>query len=471
MRSPRSTLVSVVIPALLWAVSPACGGKKPEAPDAAAVTPDRPDKPVAGEHGHDEAHVHKAPHGGTVVSAGNYHIEAVATKMGLVIYLLDDKEKELPVAGVEGSVLVALKDGSAPKDVPLSAMGNHLMADIALSGAWTAVASLKVKGETLTGRFEGATAGEHADAGHDHGAAGHAHDHGAAGHDHGAMAMYACPMHPEVMSDKPGACPKCGMALVAKPGDAAGGHDHGAMKMPMASMALSSTVESHLNASGSVEAGKPTRLNFAFHAMPGQALVKDFEVSHERKLHVFIVSQDLSFYDHVHPDPTGDGSAGTWQLDQTFPAPGVYRVYSDFKSTALGANVTVSDFTVPGTAPAPKPLVVDSVMNKAFGGLTVAFAPSPTPFKAGVETILKYTMADAKGSAVTDLEPYLGAMGHLFVLGDDLVTMAHSHPEGMERGPDVSFHAVFPKAGRYKLWAQFQRAGKIVTSDYVVDVL
>jgi len=26
-------------------------------------------------------------------------------------------------------------------------------------------------------------------------------------------AMYTCPMHPEVVSDKPGSCPKCGMAL------------------------------------------------------------------------------------------------------------------------------------------------------------------------------------------------------------------------------------------------------------------
>jgi len=30
----------------------------------------------------------------------------------------------------------------------------------------------------------------------------------------GQAAVYTCPMHPDVKSDKPGKCPKCGMALV-----------------------------------------------------------------------------------------------------------------------------------------------------------------------------------------------------------------------------------------------------------------
>jgi hypothetical protein len=43
-----------------------------------------------------------------------------------------------------------------------------------------------------------------------------------------AAAMYTCPMHPDVKSDKPGKCPKCGMDLVMKDmkGDGHAGHDH-----------------------------------------------------------------------------------------------------------------------------------------------------------------------------------------------------------------------------------------------------
>ena len=47
-----------------------------------------------------------------------------------------------------------------------------------------------------------------------------------------AATTYTCSHHPEVVSDKPGKCPKCGMDLVpkkdTKAADPKGGHDHGA---------------------------------------------------------------------------------------------------------------------------------------------------------------------------------------------------------------------------------------------------
>ena len=42
--------------------------------------------------------------------------------------------------------------------------------------------------------------------------------------------LYTCKMHPEVISDKPGKCPKCGMTLVKKT-DTKKKTDSGKMKM------------------------------------------------------------------------------------------------------------------------------------------------------------------------------------------------------------------------------------------------
>ena len=60
-----------------------------------------------------------------------------------------------------------------------------------------------------------------------------------------APVTYACPMHPEVTSDQPGRCPKCGMKLLA-----AGGHqlpDRSPATTPMHAgrRAMAATAEHH----------------------------------------------------------------------------------------------------------------------------------------------------------------------------------------------------------------------------------
>lgn len=52
--------------------------------------------------------------------------------------------------------------------------------------------------------------------GEDNAMPGMAHDHAAMPHD--PTAVYTCPMHPQIIRDKPGSCPICGMDLVKKEG-------------------------------------------------------------------------------------------------------------------------------------------------------------------------------------------------------------------------------------------------------------
>jgi hypothetical protein len=82
-----------------------------------------------------------------------------------------------------------------------------------------------------------------------------------------------------------------------------------------------------------------------------------------------------------------------------------------------------------------------------------------------------------RGQPVTDLQPYMGAMGHCAIISQDTQMFLHCHPEQLypctpdsRGGPTIAFHALFPTAGRYKVWAQFKRGGKIVVADFVVDV-
>ena len=47
-----------------------------------------------------------------------------------------------------------------------------------------------------------------------------------------SASKYTCVMHPEVMQDNPGKCPKCGMTLILKKQKDEHGHDHEGMQMP-----------------------------------------------------------------------------------------------------------------------------------------------------------------------------------------------------------------------------------------------
>ena len=68
-----------------------------------------------------------------------------------------------------------------------------------------------------------------------------------------------------------------------------------------------------------------------------------------------------------------------------------------------------------------------------------------------------------------DVEPYLGAAGHLVALREGDLAYLHVHPLA-ERLGEISFAAAFPTTGQYRLFLQFKDAGRVQTAPLTLNV-
>ena len=124
---------------------------------------------------------------------------------------------------------------------------------------------------------------------------------------------WVCPMHPDYTMDVAGKCPRCGMDLVR------------ATPFDVRDYQLDFRTEPAL-----VKPGQKTTMRFKmFHPGTGEQ-VKKFEVVHEKQFHLFVISQDMEYFQHIHPEEQPDG---TWTIDVTLPKAGYYKVLSDFMPT------------------------------------------------------------------------------------------------------------------------------------------
>ncbi len=189
-----------------------------------------------------------------------------------------------------------------------------------------------------------------------------------------------------------------------------------------------------------------------------------YAAQHDRELHFIVVRRDLFGYQHLHPTLAADG---TWTVPLTLPAPGVYKAFADFQPAGAASPSTLAvDLFVPGNfqpEPLPQPAPSANV-----DGYTVALTGT---LQAGRESELTFTVAK-EGRPVTNLQPYLGAYGHLVALRVGDLAYVHVHPEGAPgdghttSGPQVSFHAELPTAGAYRLFLDFQVDGVVHTAAF-----
>ncbi|MFC5175148.1 hypothetical protein [Nocardioides taihuensis] len=197
---------------------------------------------------------------------------------------------------------------------------------------------------------------------------------------------------------------------------------------------------------------------------PSGATVTAYEVSHGKQLHLIAVRRDLSDFQHVHPELDEDG---TWSVPVDLAAPGEYRVFADFtpqgagEGYTLGHDVSVAGDYSPQTLPEP-------ARTATVDGYEVELEGTLVPGRTS-----RLTLTVTKdGEDVTDLQPYLGAYGHLVALRDGDLAYLHVHPDGepgdgrTEPGPVITFHAEVPSVGSYRLFLDFQHRGVVRTAAF-----
>ena len=257
---------------------------------------------------------------------------------------------------------------------------------------------------------------------------------------------FTCPMDRDVRSQTPGKCPRCGMTLVAN------------LPEPAAY-----PVDLRINPP-QIPSGRPIALEFRVADPETGAPVKQFEIVHEKLFHLFIVSQDLQYFAHVHPEFDG----AVFRLNTSLPKPGTYRLLADFYPTGstpqlVPKTITTAGYTIPLEAAIPR--LAPDLSPQRGENLEVRLKLDPPQPLAGKKTMLFVRLTPAEG-----LEPYIGAWAHLLAVSDDLVDTIHEHPFIAGGGPDMQFNIFFPREAAYRVWIQFQRKGVVNTVAFTIPV-
>jgi len=194
-------------------------------------------------------------------------------------------------------------------------------------------------------------------------------------------------------------------------------------------------------------------------------MVSDFETVHEKKVHLIVVREGLDEFAHLHPEVD---EPGNMTVQFIFPVAGKYFLYADHKPAGEMQATAVAKVDVPGKAPAPKKLSPNVPGTVKSENMTANVSVNG----AQADGEIVFTLMDSEGKPITDLEPYLGAMGHLVVISADGKQYVHAHPLDADKATNntVKFEAHFPAAGLYKGWGQFQHGGNVFTAPFVIEV-
>lgn len=290
----------------------------------------------------------------------------------------------------------------------------------------------------------------------------HGHDHQAGDHEH----TYACPMHADEVGKEGDVCSKCGMKLERV-------KDEKASNTNSYFMAF--------NASPALEAGKTSVLSLTPAIKGNESEMVPLDIQHDKKMHLIVVSKDLSYFDHVHPEfqPSGsysinvlakgvDYSNGKFRNETKFEQGGDYVLFADYVPSGANHQLERIEVAVSGTPYKAQRYTASKTVSMT-DGYEISLVPEGGKFfSEGTVHIAGIVRKDGKEVPADSFENYLAAKAHVVVISEDTQDYLHVHPEVVDGRLDL--HTTFGKAGIFRGWLQFQTNGQVHTADFVINV-
>jgi hypothetical protein len=284
---------------------------------------------------------------------------------------------------------------------------------------------------------------------------------------HNSEHIYACPMHSEVIGKESDKCNKCGMKL--EHNDNAGKSNGYTYEMRFVS-----------NPS-QLEAGKEGMLSFTPKIKEKENEQCPLDIHHEKKIHLIIVSNDLSYFEHIHPEFNESGNYDIKVLakdkpftiskghnETRFDNGGDYTLFADYSPTGGPHQVEKIAFNVSGKA---KPAVTykeNNLKSEVDGYVVTLEAEGGKIATNQLMHIVGIIKQNGKQVAADQFENYLGAKAHMVVVGLEDKAYLHVHPE-VNNGK-LDLHTTFDKPGIYRGWLQFQTNGKVHAAQFTLKV-
>ncbi len=163
----------------------------------------------------------------------------------------------------------------------------------------------------------------------------------------------------------------------------------------------------------------------------------ELKTVHEQKVHLIIISEDLSYFNHVHPVETMKG----YMVETKFPYSGKFYLFADYVPLNSDHVVNKLEVAVPGKAPAHQ-LYLEEKLTGSSGAYSINLIFDNRKFSNCPLIIDGILKKDGEEINPSTLDNYLGVKAHVVLVSVDDKEYIHVHPE-VENGR-YKLHTSFP---------------------------